>query len=209
MANTTTENSNKNIAFYRDRFPQLLMAICIAIAVLLVISLIVLYQVFHRPTPLLQARAPNGSLLTLTPHDSPNLAPDTILHWASEAIVAAYTFSFDPTYAAQQAALARPYFTKTGWGDYQSSVASLMRTVVQNQLFVNSVVYNPPIIASQGDIGNGYTWEIQVPLLVTYQSSEKTVRNYYLVLLSIQRVQASENPAGIGINRFVVATSAE
>ncbi|MDX1900929.1 MAG: DotI/IcmL/TraM family protein [Gammaproteobacteria bacterium] len=196
----------KDVQHYRDRFPKILLALTCAILLLLFISFFVLYQVLHRPLPKFYARTPKGAILTLLPHDSPNLLPNTVLRWASKAAVAAYTFSFDPTTIAQQNALLRPYFTETGWNDYQISVKGIMETVIKNQLFVNSVVSDTPVISRQGDFGDGYIWEIQIPFLVTYQSSEETKRSRFLVIMTVVRVPASDNPVGIGINRFVMVT---
>lgn len=196
----------KDITFYHERFPQLLFGLGVAIVILFFLSLIILYQVLHRPLPVFYAKTPAGEQFELMPHADANLLPLTILHWASKAAVAAYTFSFDPIFAAQQAALTQPYFTRAGWQAYQASTQDLMKDIIQKQLFVNGVVSGTPLIVGQGDVGDGYTWHLQIPFLVTYQGSEGVQLNYYLILMDVVKIPPNQNPIGIGINRFIMTS---
>jgi len=194
----------KDVSFYNKRFPQLLFSLCLAIVFLILFALIVLYQVLHRPYPSFHGETISGEQRELMPHSDANLLPSTILNWASKAAVAAYTFSFDPNFAAKQLALSRPYFTVDGWDNYKSSVAGVIQDVTNKQLVVTGVVSGAPVIASQGDNGSGYIWHLQLPFLVTYQASDAIQISYYLILMDVVKVPASENPSGIGINRFVM-----
>jgi intracellular multiplication protein IcmL len=67
------------------------------------------------------------------------------------------------------------------------------------------VVSDTPVISNQGEIpGKGYVWRIQMPFLVTYQSSEGTSKKSYMVSVTIVKVPTWKNPAGIGIDQFVM-----
>ena len=188
MSRARQQKLNISNHFYRDRYKSIIMALLIALAVLLVLVVLVLYQVFHRPLPLFSARSASGQQMPLMASNQPNLLSSTLIRWASKAAVAAYTFDF--VNYNKQIALARPYFTDAGWEDYQNSIYSLIETIAQNQLFVNGVVSGAPVISNQGELpGRGYVWRIQMPFLVTYQSA----------------VPTSVNPAGIGIDQFVMS----
>jgi intracellular multiplication protein IcmL len=198
MAATTTEN-----AFYRDHYRKVVITLIVIIFLMLLLASIVMYQVFHRPLPQFGALTKNGNSMMLTSHDSPNLLPETVLTWASKAAVAAYTFDF--VNYTNQIAAARPYFTNAGWNDYQNSIAGLIQTIRQNQLFVNGVVSGAPVISNQGMIfGQGYTWRVQIPILVTYQSSEQVQKNQFTMILTIVRISTIQNPTGIGIDQLVM-----
>jgi intracellular multiplication protein IcmL len=174
-------------------------------AILLILLLVglVLYQIKHRPLPQFSAVAPNGQQMKLISSDEPNLLSSTLIQWASKAAVAAYTFDF--VNYNNQAALVRPYFTDAGWVDYVNSISGLIQTIKQNQLLVNGVVSGAPVISNQGDIvGQGYVWRVQMPFLVTYQSSEGISKKSYTVTVSIEKVPTWKNPAGIGIDQFVM-----
>ncbi len=199
-AGTPIDKENAWYAAYYSYFIFTLMA---AIFILGCFVLILLYQVSHRPLPLFFAVAPNGQRLPLVSYDEPNLLPSTLIKWASKAAVAASTLDF-VNYNKQLDA-ARPYFTDAGWLDYQRSVSELINTVRKNQLLVSGVVAGTPIVASQGDLeGRGYVWRIQMPFLVTYQASDTQSKKQFTVMLTIIRIPTSKNPAGIGIDQFVM-----
>lgn len=189
--------------FYRDRYDTLIIFLVIALFILLGVVGWVMYQVYHRPLPVFRAISSDGQQMGLSSYDEPNLLPDTLLKWASKAAVAAYTFDF-VNYKAQIEA-AHPYFTDSGWRDYQNSIAKLIETVIKNQLIVNSVVAGPPVISNQGDLPTlGYAWRVQMPFLVTYQSSDTTSPKSFMVLMTIVKVPTWKNKDAIGIDQFVM-----
>lgn len=190
-------------SFYRNYYHFVIVGLMLIIMLLITLAGTVFYQMMHRPLPEFNAIRPDGQRMLLTPFDEPNLLPETILRFASKAAVVAYTFNFNAY--NQQIAAVRPYFTDAGWQDYLNSVSSLIDTIAANQLFVYGVVSGTPVISNQGPLpGKDYVWRVQIPFLVTYQSSEgPTQRNFY-VTLTIVRVPTSKNPQGIGIDQFVM-----
>ncbi len=203
MSNSRQAIPEKKNDFYASSFHSLMIVLIVEIVLVLLLVMLVLYQVFHRPLPPFSAVASNKQRLVLTPSYEPNLLPSTLITWASKAAVAAYTFDF--VNYNKQIALARPYFTDAGWNDYQGSIAKLIQTITQNQLFVNGVVSGPPVISNQGPLpGRGYTWRIQIPFLVTYQSAGSTSRANFIVVITLVRVSTSVNPTGVGIDQFVM-----
>jgi intracellular multiplication protein IcmL len=201
--NSTHEISNKKNDFYANSYQSLMFILMIEILLVLILVTVVLYQVFHRPLPFFHAIAANKQQMELTASYEPNLLPSTLLTWASKAAVAAYTFDF--VNYSKQLQLAHPYFTEAGWNDYLVSINRLIQSITQNQLFVNGVVVAPPVISNQGFLpGRGYTWRVQIPFLVTYQSAEQTSRANFTVVITIVRVSTLVNPTGMGIDQFVM-----
>jgi intracellular multiplication protein IcmL len=192
-----------NDEFNRKYYHYSVLALIAALFLIVLLVILILYQVHHRPLPQFNAVSPTGQQMTLTSYNEPNLLPNTLMQWASKAAVAAYTFDF--VNYNKQASLARPYFTEAGWKDYINSVADLIQTIKKNQLLVNGVVSGIPVISNQGDLtGRGYVWRIQMPFLVTYQSSEGTSKKAFNVTITIVRVPTWKNPAAIGIDQFVM-----
>lgn len=190
-------------SFYRDHYHQVLWVVMFILLLLLAAIGVVLYQMYERPLPSFAAYNPKSEQMELTPFEEPNLLSDTILRWASKAAITAYTFNFGDY--NQQIQNARYYFTSDGWTDYLSSVKGLIDTIVQKQLYVNSVVAGTPVISNQGPLpGKDYAWRIQIPFLVTYQTGNAVISTNYLVILTIVRVPTSSNPEGIGIDQFVM-----
>jgi intracellular multiplication protein IcmL len=188
--------------FYRQHYHHAIYALMLMITLMIIAIGVVLYQVTNRPKPIFHAVQANNQTMLLTPFEEPNLLPDTILRWASKAASVAFTFDF--VNYKKQIGFARPFFTEAGWQDYLGSIHDLISTIVQNQLFVSSVVVGTPVIANQGDLSGSYVWRVQIPFLVTYQSANTPSQRNYMVVLSIVRVETSTNPQGIGIDQFVM-----
>jgi intracellular multiplication protein IcmL len=192
--------SGKNL-FYRNYYQQIIYFLFLLILVIFGMIGLVFYQLLHRPLPQFSAVMPDGRGMVLGSYDEPNLMPGTLVRWASKAAVAAYTFNF-VDYTAQ-IGLARPYFTPGGWDAYQNAIGGVISKVKQGQLFVYGVVTNPPVIVNQGERpGHGYSWHMQIPFLVTYQSSEQSQSSDYYVILTMVKVPTTVNPDSIGIETF-------
>lgn len=166
-------------------------------------SAYVMYQLQHPPKTLYYATLPTGERRPLTDFDMPNMLPDTIIRFASKAALAAYAFNF--VNFDEQIERARPYFTEAGWDSFRSSVQDAIDIVVQNQLFVNSVIAGAPVISNQGPLpGVDYAWRVQIPFLVTFQSANSDEKRNVYVLLTVVKVPTSDNPAGISIDQFIM-----
>jgi len=203
MAKSRQLISIKNNAFYISHYQTFFIGMIGLVCLGLIVVSVLLYQFFHRPAPVYSAVAPKGQRMVLTPESEPNLLPSTLITWANKAAVAAYTFNF--INYDQSLSKARPYFTQAGWDVYATSIAQAIQTVKQNQLFVSGVVVGAPVISNQGELpGRGYVWRIQLPFLVTYQSADNISQRYFTVILTIVKVPTWINPAGIGIDQFVM-----
>lgn len=189
--------------FYRMHYHHVIYALMGLIVFMAIMVCVVLYQMYDRPLPQFNAVQSDGRRMLLLPYQEPNQLPDTILRWASKAATTAYTFDF--VRYNKQVAAARSFFTEAGWQGYLNSISGLIARITQNQLFVNGVVSGTPVITNQGPLpGVGSTWRVQIPFLVTWQSSNQTRKENYTVILSIINVPTNVNPAGIGIDQFIM-----
>lgn len=193
----------KDNEFYKLHYHHILYGMIATICFLLAAVGFVLYQVSHLPLPEFVAKQDDGRIMSLQPYEEPNLLPDTIIRWASKAATTAYTFDF--VNYNKEISMARSYFTEAGWSDFQGSISGVITTIVQNQLFVSGVVAGTPVISNQGVLPNkGYTWRVQIPFLVNYQSANTTTKRNYFVIITLVRVPTYLNPQGIGIDQFVM-----
>lgn len=190
-------------AFYREHYHHLLLGLMGLVGFFIIMVLVVLYEVIYAPLPEFTAVQSGGKQMVLKAYDEPNLQSTTILKWASKAAVDAYSFNF--VNYNQQLATVRPYFTEDGYRDYLNSASALLTSVVKNQLFVTGVVSGPPVISNEGPLpGQDYVWRIQIPFLVTYQSSNSQSKRNLFVIMTVVRVPTDINPQGIGIDQFVM-----
>jgi intracellular multiplication protein IcmL len=58
----------------------------------------------------------------------------------------------------------------------------------------------------EGVIATGfYAWQVQLPMLLTYQSASDNIQSRIVLTLLVTRVPTSESVKGIGISSFIVA----
>ena len=69
---------------------------------------------------------------------------------------------------------------------------------------MTGVVNGPPVISNQGEIDGVYSWRVQIPFLVTYQSAQTAEQKKFTVLVTVVRVPTAIDPLGIGIDQFVM-----
>lgn len=189
--------------FYRLHYYQFIYLLMGLFGFMILVLAFVLYQVYNRPLPQFNAIQPDNKKMILIPYKEPNQLPDTILRWASKAATTAYTFDF--LNYNRQISAARIFFTNDGWQSYLNSVSGLINRIVAGQLFVNGVVSGTPVISNQGELPRaGYSWRVQIPFLVTWQSANQIRRDNYTVVLMIVKVPTNVNPAGIGIDQFIM-----
>jgi len=142
---------------------------------------------------------------TLVPLDQPNLSTRVLLNWAVEAATTAYTFDFYNYRTVFENV--RNYFTATGYDNFLSALQSsnTINDVVSKKLVVSSVITDNPIILNEGATPDGtYAWQVQFPLLVTYQSASEQMKQNMVLTLLIARVSTLESPKGVGIASFVI-----
>lgn len=134
----------------------------------------------------------------------PNLNTPAVLEWATEAATTAYTFDFYNYDSVLRGV--RPYFTKKGFDNFVAALksAGLIKRVVEKKLIVTSVVTGSPVVMKEGPIVGGiYAWQIQFPMLLTFQSQSDKTDSKVIVTLLIAQVPTIESPKGIGIASFI------
>jgi len=144
----------------------------------------------------------NGSAQELTPIYEPNTSDISIIKWASLATVAAYSFDF--VNYDNQLSDASQYFTPNAWDAFYNALDSSnnLNQVISKKLIVNAVVMQPPVILAKGTLNGLFSWRIQIPLLVTYQSAQGFVSNSLIIDLLVTRFSTLKSIKGIGIAQF-------
>jgi intracellular multiplication protein IcmL len=191
--------------FYRDNYRRI-MILCLLL-VLTVVCLVgyIYYQHKSIPKPKYFATTVDGKIIKLTPLDSPNLTTNSLLQWASEAATSAYTFNFVNYRKALQEV--RKYFTERGYRNFINALrdANNLQAIRDKKLVVSAVPTGVPVVLKEGVLQNGkYAWQVQVPMLIVYQSASEEFRQNVVLNMVIVRVPTLESDGGVGIESFVV-----
>ncbi len=186
--------------FYRDNVRRL-MAFCILL-VFVIGGLMgwVVWERTHKPAVHYFATSNDGKLATLTPLNQPNLTSASLLDWVIEAATTAYNFNFGNYDRALKDI--KVYFTDAGYQHFMDSLvqSKTIETVKLKQLMVSAISTGTPVILQEGPTPDGiYAWKIQVPMLITYQSSSETRKQNVILTMLIARRPTLESPKGIGI----------
>lgn len=190
--------------FYRENYRRLTMISMILVLVLGLCLAMAYYIYATRPAPRYFATTADGALIRLHPLDQPNMSDAALLTWATEAITGAYSFNF--VNYREILNNNRSNFTKRGYQLYIKAInaGNNLNTVIQKKLVVRAVPTSAPMIVAKGLSGEVYAWRVEIPMLVSYESSSENMRQSIIVKLLIKRVDTLENDKGIGIEQFLV-----
>jgi len=135
--------------------------------------------------------------------ERPNVSPKTLTRWATLAATATFTLDF-VNYETQLEAL-RDYFTSEGYTNFLSALndAQTITNIIDKKLVLSSVAVAPSIISWEGLTQGNYSWQIEVPVLVSYLSASANVKQTKIISLLVTQVPTTDAPKGIGIARYV------
>lgn len=195
----TTRNN-----FHRDGQRRLVTGLLITLFVNILMAVLLFYVITHPPAPTYFATSISGRITPLYPLDQPNQSDSAVLQWANQAAIAAFTYNFVNYRDELQAASG--FFTSDGWQQFLDALqqSNNLEAVKAKKLIVSAVATRAPIILQKGLLNGRYSWRIQMPLLVTYQSASEFSQQNNVVTMLVTRISTLNSPRGIGISQFVV-----
>ncbi len=194
--------------FYKDSQRKVMLALLIALIVNIVLASLLVYMITHPPAPKYFATSLNGRITPLFPLNEPNQSDSAVLQWANQAAIAAFTYNFVNYRDELQASSG--FFTPEGWDQFLSALqqSNNLDAVKAKKLIVSAVATRAPIILQKGVLNGSFSWRVQMPILVTYQSASEFTQQNNVVTMLITRVSTLNSPRGIGISQFVVGPAA-
>ena len=195
--------------FYRDSFPKFMFLFLVTLLICIVSISLNILQLIYKPKAQQFATfsSTDGStrLVEMIPLNEPNLSTQPLLQWATEAATSCYNFDFNRM--EKQIQNLRPYFTAQGYQHYIEALQAenTLVDVKEKLLIVSAVPLKAPVILREAVSSSieRYAWQVQLPLLVTYQSSSELKKAEITVTMLIVRVDTLESPKGIGISQFL------
>jgi intracellular multiplication protein IcmL len=191
--------------FYRDSYRKLVLALVFLLIIVVGLVYTVIYLIQTEPTPTYFASTDSGRIIPLVPLNQPNLTDQALLRWASEAVVSVYSYNFINFREVLQNS--EKYFTSAGWRSFMDALnkSKNLDAVKENKLVVSAMISAAPIVTRKGISGRGYyTWIVQVPVLVHFESADQHNDQSYVVQVEIRRVSTLDNIYGVGIDKFNV-----
>lgn len=189
--------------FYRDGYRRVLMILLASFVAIIGLIIIVIVLVLSQPAPKYFAATDSGRIIPLVPLNEPNLQDKALLQWASEAVTSIYSYNFVNFRRVFENN--KQYFTTEGWTSFLKALTDSqnLKAVQEKKLIVSAVLTGAPIVRSEGQLQGRYTWVVQMPVLVTYQSANEQSSQNFIVTLKIRRISTLDNVYGVGISEFI------
>lgn len=189
--------------FYKDSQRRVILALLLSVIMNAILTMVAVYLYLHVPPPQYFATSINGRITPLVALSEPNQSDSSVLQWANQAAIAAFTYNF-VNYRDELRA-ASGFFTGEGWQQFINSLeqSNNLDAVKAKKLIVSAVATGAPIILQKGLLNGVYAWRIQLPILVTYQSASEFSQQNLVVTLLVTRISTLNSPKGIGISQFV------
>lgn len=190
--------------FYRDGQRKTMLALLVSMIVNFIMASLLVYLLTNPPPPKYFATSINGRITPLFPLNEPNQSDSAVLQWANQAAIASFTYNFVNFRDELQASSG--FFTAEGWTQFLNALqqSNNLDAVKAKKLIVSAVATRAPIILQKGLLNGVYSWRVQMPILVTYQSASEFSQQNNVVTMLITRVSPLNSPRGIGISQFVV-----
>lgn len=192
--------------FYRDHYRRTISVLLVFSVVAVALSLILGLMSLTRKQPKYYATTTSGIIVPLHSLSEPVITQKYLLQWAE--IAARTALNLDFVNYGSQLKRAKPFFTSGGWSSFNKALKSsnMLATVIDQKVRMSAVVSGAPVIQSQAIVHSRYTWRIQMPLLITFNSASQESKMRVVVTMNISRVPVLGSPQGIQISDFAASS---
>ena len=190
--------------FRKLAYRSVVASICSSAAAL-GLFVVVVVLLMTRPAPRYFAATPNLKLAPMTPLSKPVMSESGLLNWAAQAVT--NTFSIDFVHWRQQLSRVSKNYTHKAFESMLSSLQSSgnLSYIRKNRLSVSVTATKAPVILQKVQIGGAQAWKIQMPLKLSYESSQGVNNTQTLVAtLIVKRVSTHHFPRGVAIAQIVL-----
>lgn len=190
--------------FYRDGYRTLLrIAVIEAMIILALVGAMYFVINVHQPENRYFATTEDGRLVPMVALSEPNLSTPALMSWSAQAATEVMTFGFNDYKRRLQQASRN--FTRLGWVSFTSALekSRIIEMVEANQQVVSAAPASAPILIDERVVNGRYQWQVQVPMVVTYQAGSTVRDDKMLVTLLLVRVPKLESPNGVGIEQWI------
>lgn len=190
-------------AYTRERHYFLVRVILCLVVALIVQSATMLYMATRPPVNHYFSTDRDGRIQPLTPLDRPISSLTDLTTWVANSVVQSYTFDFANW--RPQLSAAQVNFTPAGWKGFRGALESsgLLQSVIDKKFVMTAAPLSVPILLDRGIINGRYAYKLQMPMMVTYQSSEHSTSQSLMVDIIVVRQPETEHPRGLGIAQLI------
>ena len=188
-------------SFYKDNFRRMILILLVSVLlnVILVISLFVVTS--KPPERFYFASTANGRIIPLYALREPVLSDTAVRSWVSSNVPQLYDLDF--VHYRSQVQRLRGYFTAYGWRQFLHAFRNELEQVVDQKLITSASPSNVPIITAKGTMDGVYSWDVQIPLIVSVQKGDEQSVEHVVLRLILQRTYGLGSQQLLGISQIV------
>lgn len=183
---------------------KLLIGVLGLAAALVIMVIVIGYLVTRGPVIQNYGLTPDLRVIEMAAVDQPMVTEQQMRNWAADALRAIYSYDF--VHWRDQLNSNRALFsTDEAFAGFVAAMqqSGALNTVRRKKLVVSSILREPPNITNKGLYQGRYSWRVQVPINVRYESASSSMTQELLVNLLVQRVPQTVNPRGLGISQII------
>jgi len=191
--------------WYRDQYRRSLF-LCLILSGILFLSLTFNgLQFFLKPSPQYFAATDDFRIQKLVPLDKPYITQAGLLNWASRTVV--QTLQLDFAHWRDTLQSVRNNYTEKAFAELFNSLneSGNLDMVRQKRLIVTASIEKAPVVTASGILQGRKAWRIQMPIVLSYESSEGVENSQKLLAkITAHRVSTTEHPKGVKITQLVL-----
>lgn len=194
--------------FYQDNFRRVVLILLISLFINIILLGALFFLYTRQAAPVYFASTTDGQLIQVNSRSQPIMNNQALLAWVSRNVPQLY--AIDYANYRQNLQNMQQYFTPLGWQQFSTAFAPMIDNVLQNKLVVSATLYDVPVILMSGTFGGIHSWQVQVPLLVSFAEGDKVQTQHMILQLIIQPSTSSQSGQVFGITQVlekVVSTS--
>lgn len=187
--------------WYRDQYKRMTKVTLVTLVILFVSVLFNVFLFIKEPPTRFFATTNDLRVVELTPMDEPLITDNGLTNWVSEVVGESFSYSF--TDWRESFMEVRQHYVEKSYNAFLTAMqeSGNLEMVRKNRLISKAGV-DPSrvVITNRGLIGKKHTWRMEVPLNITYESSQGTTNRQELMgTVIVQRVSIVEHPRGVKI----------
>lgn len=180
----------------------------VIVSTLIIIGLMVatFWRIQHPEEPkYLQVQIEQGKkqFTQLQSYNERLLSSADLLLWVQVVVGDIYSFNAI-TYQQKFNDLLAKNFTPDGADSFRQVLndSQLLQQVITQQLNLTSIVSGQPVILKEGALLGKYSWKVQMPLLLTFESASQITTKRIIVTVLIINVPTKESPQAVAIQEI-------
>ena len=153
--------------------------------------------------PIYFAATANGSLKKLDPVSDAVYNTDQIADWVAQKVPTLLHLNFKDY--KDQLLQSKKYFTPDGWNNFNNAFTPMVKQIIAKRLLTSAVIPHTPIVTDKLMLAGVYSWYVQVPVDVTFESQDGSyTMNQYVWRIPISRVDNRTSNQMLGIKQIIV-----